>query len=69
MRPSLARLADALSNAPLNLKEANAMLHPPVPLYRRLLRAHRNLPSDVRPLGDDYVKSGVSSAVDEKYLK
>ena len=28
-------------------------------LYRRLLRAHRNLPQDMRPLGDSYVKSGV----------
>ncbi|PPQ63572.1 hypothetical protein CVT24_004869 [Panaeolus cyanescens] len=26
-------------------------------LYRRLLRAHRNLPADMRPLGDGYVKS------------
>lgn len=55
MRPSLVRLANALSKAPLN--EASAMLYPPIPLYRRLLRAHRNLPPDMRPLGDDYVKS------------
>ena len=27
-------------------------------LYRRLLRAHRNLSPDMRPLGDKYVKSG-----------
>ena len=27
-------------------------------LYRQLLRAHRNLPQDMRPLGDSYVKSG-----------
>ncbi|KAF8455082.1 hypothetical protein BGX38DRAFT_1249219 [Terfezia claveryi] len=33
-------------------------LLPPLHLYRRLLRAHRHkLPSDVRLLGDEYVKS------------
>jgi len=60
MFPSLLRLANAASTkGPLNLLEASAMLYPPIPLYRRLLRAHRNLPSDMRSLGDDYVKSGV----------
>jgi len=28
-------------------------------LFRRLLRAHRSLPADMRSLGDDYVKSGL----------
>ncbi|KAM5445091.1 hypothetical protein MaudCBS49596_007862 [Microsporum audouinii] len=33
-------------------------LLPPIPLYRRLLRAHRRkLPADLRFLGDSYVKS------------
>ncbi|KAK0733513.1 hypothetical protein B0T26DRAFT_24233 [Lasiosphaeria miniovina] len=33
-------------------------LLPPIPLYRRLLRAHRKfLPSEMRVLGDEYVKS------------
>ena len=33
-------------------------LLPPVYLYRRLLRAHRkHLPSEMRLLGDEYVKS------------
>ena len=33
-------------------------LLPPLHLYRRLLRAHRHkLPSDIRLLGDEYVKS------------
>ncbi|KAF3480361.1 acetate non-utilizing protein 9 [Arthroderma uncinatum] len=33
-------------------------LLPPIPLYRRLLRAHRKkLPTDLRFLGDSYVKS------------
>lgn len=27
-------------------------------LYRRLLRSHRNLPPEMRSLGDDYVKAG-----------
>jgi hypothetical protein len=30
---------------------------PPIPLYRRLLRAHRMLPGDLRILGDEYIKS------------
>ncbi|KAF9048807.1 ACN9-domain-containing protein [Panaeolus papilionaceus] len=57
MRSSLIRLAESVSKAPLNLREASATLYPPIPLYRRLLRAHRNLPADMRPLGDGYVKS------------
>ncbi|KAF8960029.1 hypothetical protein BDZ97DRAFT_1835088 [Flammula alnicola] len=57
MRASLLRLAESVSKAPLNLTEASAMLYPPLPLYRRLLRSHRNLPTDMRALGDDYVKS------------
>ena len=33
-------------------------LLPPIPLYRRLLRAHRTkLPRDMRLLGDEYVKN------------
>ena len=32
-------------------------------LFRRLLRAHRNLPLDMRTLGDDYVKSGKVSCL------
>ncbi|KAK7192948.1 hypothetical protein DPSP01_005157 [Paraphaeosphaeria sporulosa] len=31
-------------------------LLPPIPLYRRLLRAHRKLPKEERTLGDLYVK-------------
>ncbi|KAF8150932.1 hypothetical protein B0H34DRAFT_157020 [Crassisporium funariophilum] len=57
MRSTLLRLAESISKTPLNLQEASATLFPPIPLYRRLLRAHRNLPTDMRPLGDDYVKS------------
>lgn len=33
-------------------------LLPPIPLYRRLFRAHRrHLPQDMRLLGDEYVRS------------
>ncbi|PMD40156.1 ACN9-domain-containing protein [Hyaloscypha variabilis F] len=33
-------------------------LLPPIPLYRRLLRAHRkHLPPEMRLLGDQYIKS------------
>lgn len=33
-------------------------LLPPIPLYRRLLRAHRkHLPSEMRVLGDEYIKA------------
>ncbi|KAL1602812.1 hypothetical protein SLS60_006233 [Paraconiothyrium brasiliense] len=32
-------------------------LLPPIPLYRRLLRAHRKLPREERTLGDLYVKA------------
>jgi hypothetical protein len=32
-------------------------LLPPIPLYRRVLRAQRKLPGDMRVLGDEYIKS------------
>ncbi|CAK7243526.1 MAG: hypothetical protein STHCBS139747_005051 [Sporothrix thermara] len=33
-------------------------LLPPIPLYRRLLRAHRKfLPHEMRTLGDEYIKA------------
>jgi len=39
-------------------KLAPLALLPPIPLYRRLLRAHRkHLPSEMRLLGDQYIKS------------
>jgi len=35
-------------------------------LYRRILREHRKtLPFDMRSLGDDYVKAGMSTLHDE----
>lgn len=39
-------------------KAAPMALLPPIPLYRRLLRAHRkHLPREMRLLGDEYIKS------------
>lgn len=41
-----------------NLRQVPLALLPPIPLYRRLLRAHRKcLPVEMRLLGDEYVKS------------
>ena len=40
------------------LKPVPHALLPPIPLYRRVLRANRkHLPSDMRVYGDEYVKS------------
>ncbi|KAG8983535.1 acetate non-utilizing protein 9 [Tulasnella sp. JGI-2019a] len=57
MQRSLARFAASVSSRPLSLQETSASLLPPLPLYRRLLRAHRLLPLEMRSLGDDYVKA------------
>ncbi|CAE6507914.1 unnamed protein product [Rhizoctonia solani] len=57
MHVSLRRLAQSVSTKPLNLREASATLLPPIPLLRRLLRVHRSLPTEMRILGDDYVKA------------
>jgi hypothetical protein len=48
------RSASSVTNAPL--REAAAQLLPPIPLYRRILRVHRALPSEMRIIGDGYVK-------------
>lgn len=45
-----------LTSSPL-LKTAPIALLPPLPLYRRILRAHRRLSSDQRVFGDEYVKA------------
>ncbi len=57
MRPSAPRrLASAIAAA--GLTPAPMALLPPLPLYRRLLRAHRkHLPRVMRLLGDEYVKA------------
>lgn len=60
MRPSYARLASAAAGSGASRLGAHAPmpLLPPIPLYRRLLRAHRKfLPAEMRLLGDEYVKA------------
>lgn len=57
MRPTL-RLAASMAAQSSSLKPAAMNLLPPIPLYRRLLRAHRkHLPHEMRVLGDEYVKA------------
>ncbi|KAK8114047.1 acn9 family domain containing protein [Apiospora kogelbergensis] len=61
MRSSIRNLAQAAAAAAgaNGLRPAPMMaLLPPIPLYRRLLRAHRkHLPSEMRVLGDEYIKA------------
>ncbi|KAJ4348343.1 uncharacterized protein N0V89_009717 [Didymosphaeria variabile] len=51
----LATATDAGASKPF--RPAPMALLPPIPLYRRLLRAHRKLPREERTLGDLYVKA------------
>ncbi|KIK52680.1 hypothetical protein GYMLUDRAFT_179948 [Collybiopsis luxurians FD-317 M1] len=57
MQRTFIRRAASVTNKPLTLQEANAALLPPKPLFRQILRIHRNLPPEMRFLGDDYVKA------------
>ncbi|KAH7884789.1 ACN9-domain-containing protein [Phlebopus sp. FC_14] len=57
MQRSYVLFAESVTARPLNLRNASATLYPPIPLYRRLLRAHRRLPREMRSLGDVYVKA------------
>ncbi|KAI6133483.1 ACN9-domain-containing protein [Pisolithus thermaeus] len=58
MQRSCRLLANFPATGPsVDLRKASATLYPPIPLYRRLLRAHRNLPREMRSLGDEYVKA------------
>lgn len=58
MRASLARLAAAAPVPGGALRPSHMALLPPIPLYRRLFRAHRrHLPSEMRLLGDEYIKA------------
>lgn len=59
MRPTTRLLASAARPGPANpLRPDHLPLLPPIPLYRRLLRAHRkHLPPQMRLLGDEYVKA------------
>lgn len=50
--------ASSIGTQSSGLKPVPLALLPPIPLYRRLLRAHRKfLPKEMRLLGDEYVKS------------
>ncbi|KAK0618274.1 hypothetical protein B0T17DRAFT_331817 [Bombardia bombarda] len=57
MRPSPRMMASAFQPSKgLNLQ--SMALLPPIPLYRRILRAHRKfLPSEMRLLGDEFIKA------------
>ncbi|WVF72029.1 acetate non-utilizing protein 9, mitochondrial [Kwoniella sp. CBS 6097] len=57
MRSTAIRLASASAPLPLSVQQASIQLIPPIPLYRRLLRAHRYLPAEMRFMGDSYIKS------------
>ncbi|KAK5987695.1 Succinate dehydrogenase assembly factor 3 [Cladobotryum mycophilum] len=57
MRASILKLAStaAMQNG---FRSQPMALLPPIPLYRRLLRAHRKfLPAEMRVLGDEYIKA------------
>ncbi len=57
MRSTLRLLATPSRLTRGSTPEPMALL-PPIPLYRRILRAHRTrLPAEMRVLGDQYVKS------------
>lgn len=56
MRPSLLRMAAPVGQQ--GFRPSPMALLPPMPLYRRLLRAHRkHLPKEMRVLGDEYIKA------------
>ncbi|KAL7269380.1 hypothetical protein RUND412_007964 [Rhizina undulata] len=62
MRISALRLfaSQSLPSSPASIlkKPPPLALLPPLPLYRRILRAHRHkLPAEARLLGDEYVKA------------
>lgn len=56
MKPSLKLWATATAGN--GLRPAPMALLPPIPLYRRLLRAHRkHLLPEERLIGDEYIKA------------
>lgn len=60
MRPTaiLRAIPSSVGTQSSGLKAVPPALLPPIPLYRRLLRAHRkHLPKEMRLLGDEYIKS------------
>ncbi|KAL7424223.1 hypothetical protein Q5752_001809 [Cryptotrichosporon argae] len=57
MHVTLRALAATTEALPFSVSQASVQLVPPIPLYRRLLRAHRHLPPEMRFMGDAYIKS------------
>lgn len=58
MRPTIRLMMASAMSASNGLKAQPMALLPPIPLYRRLLRAHRkHLPQEMRLLGDEYIKA------------
>lgn len=60
MRPALRLLAvpSSVGTQSSGLRPPPLALLPPIPLYRRLFRAHRrHLPKEMRLLGDEYIKA------------
>lgn len=58
MRPTTRSLFASAATTARGLRQEPMALLPPIPLYRRLLRAHRrHLPQQMRLLGDEYVKA------------
>ncbi|KAL0938899.1 acetate non-utilizing protein [Colletotrichum truncatum] len=58
MRPSFVMRMASAAVPKSGLSPAPMALLPPIPLYRRLLRAHRKyLPGEMRLLGDEYIKA------------
>jgi hypothetical protein len=58
VHPRLLMATPTAAGSAKGFKPAPLALLPPIPLYRRLLRAHRkHLPREMRLLGDEYIKS------------
>lgn len=58
LTPTLRALPSSIGTQSSGLRPPPLALLPPIPLYRRLLRAHRkHLPPQMRILGDEYIKS------------
>lgn len=58
IHPRLLMATPTTAGTTKGFKPAPMALLPPIPLYRRLLRAHRkHLPREMRLLGDEYIKS------------
>jgi len=56
-RRLMATATNVGASHPLTGRPNPVALLPPIQLYRRCLRAHRKLPTQMRLLGDEYVKS------------